>query len=215
MMKRIFMLLVVMLTLWLAGKAAKRQAQVFQVLWMLVAMTASLGTANTAKTRSIENRLNALVPVVFPNTGGTITGNVDVTGNHTVGGSVSAGNQLFVNATGSATAEIGGNAHITSTLQVDSAITSGSSISAGSQLLVNATGSAAMEIGGNGHITGGFQVDGLMQLSTGSGMPQAAPSACGSPAGLGFTTSQLLWCNSATSTINSLRSALLGGGAIS
>jgi len=209
------MLLVVMLALWLAGRAARRQAQVFQLLWVLVAMSASLGTSNTAKTRSVENRLNALVPVVFPNTGGTITGNVDVTGNHTVGGTVSAGNQLLVNASGSATAEIGGNAHITSTLQVDSAISSGSSISAGSQLLVNASGSAAMEIGGNGHITGGMQVDGVMQLSTGSGMPQSAPSSCGSPSGLGFTTSQLLWCNSATSTINSLRSAMISAGVIS
>jgi hypothetical protein len=243
-MKKLLLLGIALVAVYMGGRAVKRNAEVLQLLWALIGMTAMASTANTPKTRSVEQRLNTLVPVVFPNTGGTITGNVDVTGNHTVGG------QLLVNATGSATMEVGGNSHVTGGMQVDGNHVVGGAITTGGQVLVNtatsgatfavngnghitagmqvdgavttggqvlvnnASSGATFAVNGNGHITSGLQVDGLMQLSTGSGMPQSAPSTCGSPAGL-VTGSALTWANSATSTINSLRSAMISAGVIS
>lgn len=239
--KTLLLLGIALLAAYLGARALKRNAEVVQLLCALIGMTATASLANTPKTRSVENRLNALVPVVFPNTGGKITGNVDVTGNHTVGG------QLLVNATGSATMEVGGNAHVTSTLQVDNAVTSGTSVSAGTQILAGgasgsatmevngnghvtstlqvdgtmstganlqvntSSGSATLEVNGNGHITSGLQVGGALTTSTGGSIPQPRPSNPGSPS----STYNSAWASSVTNIVQDIINQLVAAGVLS
>ena len=64
--------------------------------------TAMASTANTAKTRSVEDRLAAHVTatapaVSFVASGGTVGGNVTVTGSHTVQGNFNAHNGISYN----------------------------------------------------------------------------------------------------------------------
>jgi hypothetical protein len=80
-----------MLAAYMGARAARRESEQLRLLWALAGLIAVASTATAPKTRSTEARLNALVPVVFPNTGGTINGNVTVNGSHTVSGTVSAG----------------------------------------------------------------------------------------------------------------------------
>lgn len=99
-MKKLLLLGIALLAVYLGGRAARKNADVLQALWVLIGMTAMAGTANTPKARSTEARLNALVPVVFPNTGGTVTGNMTVTGTHAVGSNFSAGGSVTAGTIG-------------------------------------------------------------------------------------------------------------------
>jgi hypothetical protein len=96
-LKTLLLLGIALLAAYMGGRALRRNAEVIQALWALIGMTALSGTANTPKTRSTEARLNSLVPVIFPNTGGTVNGAMTVNGTHSVNGnsnvsgSVSAG----------------------------------------------------------------------------------------------------------------------------
>lgn len=88
-MRKLLLLGLALLAAYMGGRALRRNAEVVQLLWALVGMTALTGTAGTAKSRSTEDRLSALIPKVFPNTGGTISGPVTVNGSHTVNGNMS------------------------------------------------------------------------------------------------------------------------------
>jgi hypothetical protein len=149
-MKKLLLLGLALLAVYMGGRAVKRNSEVLQLLWALVGMTALTGTANTPKARSTEDRLNNLIPVVFPNTGGTVNGSMTVTGTHTVG------TQLRVNTTGgSAAIEVAGSGHVTGGLQVDGNHVVGGSVSA----------SAGGSFGSNVHVTGGGTFTGDVILS--------------------------------------------------
>lgn len=220
-MKKLMIVLVALLALRLAGRALKGQMQTAAALWVLAGL-ASLdlnGGANTAKTRSVENRLNALVPVVFPNTGGTINGavttngnntvngNQTVTGNHTVGGQALVGG-----ASGSATLEVAGNGHVTSALEVDGNHTVGGQLSV--------TGSATVEITPGTHIGGAMQVDGNTTLSgnlNGGPVVVGGQSISGWPisagANIGTVTGSNVFITSGfVNALNSLANALTSSG---
>lgn len=206
-LKLLLLLGLALLAAHLGRKAAKANAELIQALWAVVGMVALTGTANTPKTRNVEDRLNALVPVIFPNTGGTISGPVTVNGNHTVNGTL-YGTALHVNGTGSATFEVNGNGHITSGMTVDGNHVVGGSVSAGGQVLVGgASSSATFAVNGNGHVTAGFQVDGQLVTASGSGMPVAAPSYPGSPSSSYNAAWAASVTNILTNVINDLKTA--------
>lgn len=178
-MKKISMLLLILLAMVavrMAGRAARRNADVMAALWLLLGMTATASTSGTAKSRSTEDRLNSLIPAVFPNTGGTITGSVTVNGNHNVGG------QLNVNgAGGSANVAVNGNVHATSTGQFDGGVTTS---------VVNATSGSTSEFSGGIHAAGDILSDAALRGTTlyvngqriapGQGRPAFYPVASGS-----------------------------------
>jgi hypothetical protein len=164
-------------------------------------------------------QVNGTTTTVNTTVSGTTTTDVlSVSGTGTVSGVLTANTQVLVNATGSAALEVGGDAHVTSSLQVDSAINGGTSIAAVGQVLAgNASGSATLEVNGNGHVTGGFEVDGTLTLSGGS-VPQASPSNAGS-----FTLGSLnpgssnlvTWAASVTDVLNEVIAQLVLAGVLS
>jgi hypothetical protein len=164
-------------------------------------------------------QVNGTATTVNTTVSGTTTTDVlSVSGTGTVGGTLTANTQVLVNATGSAALEVGGNAHVTSTLQVDSAINGGTSIAAVGQVLAgNASGSATLEVNGNGHVTGGLQVDGTLTLSGGS-VPQSPPSNAGSFT-LGTlnpgTSNLVAWAASVTDVLNEVIAQLVLAGVLS
>jgi hypothetical protein len=170
-MKRLILLALAMIAVWMAGRAVRRargeldgQARLMAALWSVLAMSVQLNSpANTAKTRAIEDRLNALVPQVFPNTGGTITGNVNVTGVHSAS-QVQAGG-----ASGSASIT-GTSAHFTANTQTDGTHTA-------SQVLAGGASGSASVAGTSNHFTGNTQTDG--NHSVGGGLSAGNVSSSG------------------------------------
>jgi hypothetical protein len=155
--KRLLLLGLALLALYMAGRTLKKNSEVIGLLWLLVSMTANLNTANTPKTRALEDRINALVPAVgtvtatanaaqatasaaLPLAGGTVTGSVQVNGNHSVGGAlavsgsssfsnnVTVGNQVNANnfAASGASSSYGFTSH--GNIAADSNITAGGSV---------------------------------------------------------------------------------------
>jgi hypothetical protein len=155
-MKKYLLIALALVAAYMAKRALRHENEVIKLLWVLLGTVALNSPANTAKTRSIEDRLNALIPAVFPNTGGTVNGSMTVTGNHQVNGN------LKVNtSSGSAQLEVAGNAHVTSSMQADGGFSTGGAVSAGGQVLVGgASSSATFAVAGNGHVTSDFQADG-------------------------------------------------------
>lgn len=150
-MKKLLLLGLALLAVYMAQRAVRRQAEVLQLAWALLGLTALTSTANTPKTRSTEDRLNNLIPVVFPNTGGTISGSVNVTGNHSVGGSLTGPG-------GTGTLTVGSPAHVSGAgMTVDNGITSHAGVVADGNISAGGTGSFAsdVEVGGNLRSSGG------------------------------------------------------------
>ena len=56
-MRKLLLLGLALLAVYMGGRALKRNAEVLQLLWALVGMTAMASTANTPKARSTEARL--------------------------------------------------------------------------------------------------------------------------------------------------------------
>jgi hypothetical protein len=182
-MKKVLLLAIALLAAYLAVRAVKRNAETITLLCVLIGLSATASTANSPKTRAVEDRLNTLVPQVFPNTGGTVNGSMTVTGNHTAA-NVIAQNQVLVNgASSSARLAVLGDAHITSTLAADGGLSTGGNLSASGsaslgsvatnsvnssgQVLVNgASSGAAFAVNGDAHITSTATIDG--GVSTGS-----------------------------------------------
>lgn len=169
-MKKLFLLGLALLAVYMGGRAAKRNAEVLQLLWVLIGMTATLNGAGTAKSRSTEQRLNDLIPAVFPNTGGTITGNVTVTGSHTVDGGMAAGSLSVNGASGSATVAVSGNIHASSTVQADggvntTAVSASGGVSAGSLSVNGGSGGATVAVAGSVHASSTGQFDGGVTTS--------------------------------------------------
>jgi hypothetical protein len=207
-MKRLLLLGLALLAVYMGDRALRRNAEVLQMLWALIGMTAMAGTANTPKNRSVENRLNALVPVVFPNTGGTVTGNMVVTGTHSVGSNASVGGSVSVGTVGT----FGGDVILSGEISNPSGtLTTNGNHSVTGQLLVNASGSATMEIGGNGHVTGGLTVGGGIVTSTGGSIPQPRPSNPGSPS----STYNSAWASSVTNIVQDIINQLVAAGVLS
>lgn len=159
-MRKWLLLAVALAAVYMGGRAARRNAEVLQLLWVLIGMTATAGTAGTAKSRSTEDRLGALIPKVFPNTGGTISGSVTVAGNHNVGGQLNVGG-----AGGSATVAVAGNVHATSAGQFDGGVTTGAGVSAGSVNVGGSGSSATVAVSGNVHASSAGQFDGGVTTS--------------------------------------------------
>jgi cytoskeletal protein CcmA (bactofilin family) len=161
-MKKILFLLVAVLALRAAGRAATRNAQAASLLWMLIAATANAGTANTPKSRSTEQRLANLIPVVFPNTGGTITGNVTVQGSHTVTGSVQAGGNMTVSGNHTvggalsvqATSSFANDLNIGNQVNANNFAASGAASSHGFTSHGNVAADSDVNAGGNVNATG-------------------------------------------------------------
>lgn len=144
-MKKLLLLGLALLAVYMGGRAVKRNSEVLTLLWVLIGMTATASTAGTAKSRSTEDRLNGLIPVVFPNTGGTISGNVtvngahavngnmSVSGSHTVGGNAAVGGSLFGPGGSSGnTLTVGSPTHFNGVgITADNGITSHAGLSAG------------------------------------------------------------------------------------
>jgi len=144
-MRKIVLLLLVVLAVRMAGRAVKRNSEVIALLWVLIGMTASVSTAGTAKSRSTEDRLNGLIPKVFPNTGGTVTGSMTVNGNHFVGGS------LFGGSGSGSTLTVGSPTHVSGAgMTVDNGLTSHANVAADG----NVTAGGNMSVSGN-HTVGG------------------------------------------------------------
>jgi hypothetical protein len=156
-MKKLFLLLLAILAVRLAGRAARQNVQLMAALWLLVGMSANLNASSDPKTRLVESRLNALVPVVFPNTGGTISGNVNVTGTHNVNSDLTVGGNA--NGAGGGTLHNSGGFHSSGTVQADSQLVS-PNVHATTQMLVNgASTSSALGIAGDTHGSGSGQFD--------------------------------------------------------
>lgn len=118
---KIVLLMLAILAVKMAGRALKRDAEVIAALWTLVGLTAQVNTANTPKARSTEARLNALVPVVFPNTGGTVNGSMTVTGNHVVEGTMDVSGAL--SGAGGGAIENSSGMHTSGNMVVDGTLT--------------------------------------------------------------------------------------------
>lgn len=202
MVKKLLLLFVALVALRMASRAAARNAQAASLLWMLACATANLG-ANTAKSRSTEDRLNNLIPVVFPNTGGTINGSVTVTGTH-------AANQVLAGGASSSASVAGTSAHFTGNAQVDGTHGAG-------QVLVNgASSSAAIAANGDAHMTGVVQGDG--GLSTGGNVSAGGGVTANQVIIGGASTTAALGAPSAhisALAVNSLNGGSLPLGAVS
>ena len=209
-MKKLLLLGIALLAAYIGARAVKRNAEAIQLICGLIGMTAlSTSLANTPKTRSVEDRLNALIPQVFPNTGGTVNGSVNVTGNHTVGGTLSV--------TSSSTSEYTGGIHSAGTVEADGGVTASSVSSTGtatseysggihsagvveadggiSTTTVTATGTGTSEFSGGIHSAGVIQADAELivsgqRIAPGQGQPAGYP-AVGSPSTAGLAT----YCN--------------------
>lgn len=169
-MKKLLLICLALLAVKMAGRAATRNAEVMAALWLLLGMTATLNGAGTAKSRSTEQRLNDLIPAVFPNTGGTVTGSMTVTGSHTVNGGVSAGSLSVNGGSGGATVAVSGNIHASSTGQFDggvstSSVSSSGGVSAGSLSVNGGSGGATVAVAGSVHASSTGQFDGGLNTS--------------------------------------------------
>lgn len=159
--KNLILLAMTMLAVWAAGRAARRAgaelsgyAQLTAALWTVLAMSLQLNSPqNTAKTRAVEERLNALVPVVFPNTGGTINGNVNVNGTHTA-------NQVLAGGVSSGASVAGTNNHFTGSTQTDGNHTVGGQVASGSVNVGGSGSGATVAVNGNVHASSTGQFDG-------------------------------------------------------
>jgi hypothetical protein len=60
--RNLFLLILALLAVRMAGRAAKHQAALSGVLWVLIGQAAMAGNAGTAKSRATEARLNTLMP---------------------------------------------------------------------------------------------------------------------------------------------------------
>ena len=103
-------------------------------LLVLIWGSAMASTANTAKTRAVETRLNAQVVAVAPainlvNNGGTIGGNVTVNGSHTVTGNmgVYGGTTLVGSSSCSSNFTVGGSHTVNGNMGVQGGSLVGSS----------------------------------------------------------------------------------------
>lgn len=171
------------------------------------AWVALSGASTAAKARSTEDRLTALIPTVFPRTGGTISGSVTVTGNHAVSGQVSA-NTLSV----SGNASTGGSHTVNGTLTASSGVLAASLHSTGNVQVdgahtVNGTLTTFSGIeGASSHVTGNAQVDGQVstyQLYVNGSRLNMVQSAGGWPMSSGQA-----WGPSVVNVLNQLKSAL-------
>jgi hypothetical protein len=159
-MKKLILLFIALLAVRMAGRALRRQSEVTQLLWVLIGMTATASTTGTAKSRSTEARLNGLIPVVFPNTGGTISGSVNVTGNHNVGGSLNGPG-------GSGTLSIGTPAHVNGNgMTVDGTLTTHNTLSA----------DGSLSVGGNASVSGNHSVGGSLTGGGGGTLTIGSPA---------------------------------------
>jgi hypothetical protein len=123
------------------------------VLLAAFAWVAMSGASVAAKARSTEDRVNNLIPVVgaaataaanaYPKTGGTISGNVTVTGSHTVNGQINSN-----------TLSVSGNATTSGNHTVHGSLISDNNVSAGGQV------SGGSFSGGSIHVSGNAQADG-------------------------------------------------------
>lgn len=145
--------------------------------WALMTLLAAFawvalsGATVAAKARSTEDRLTAVIPTIFPNTGGTISGNVTVNGthtvngNHTVSGTIASGGNVQVGSllTGAGGGTVGAaSLHSNGIILADSALNSNGSMSV--------SGSAS--VGGNHTVSGTIASGGNVQvgnLLTGGG----------------------------------------------
>jgi len=175
MMKKWLLLGVALLAAYIGTRAVKRNAEVIQLVCALIGMTAAAGLAGTPKTRSVEHRLNALIPTVFPNTGGTVTGPVTATGP--------------VGSTGSGTSEFTGGIHSAGVVEADGGVTT---------TTVTATGAGTSEFTGSIHAAGTIEADTELivsgqRIAPGQGQPAGYP-VVGSPstAGLGTLCNEII-----------------------
>jgi hypothetical protein len=146
---KILLLLFALIALRLAARAARHQAEVAAMAWALICTIAAGSLASTPKTRSVEMRLNSLLPVVFPNTGGTVNGSINVTGNHAVGGSLNGPN-------GTGTLTIGTPAHVNGNgMTVDGALNTHNNFTADGNV-----SAATMSVTGNHTVGGTLSVTG-------------------------------------------------------
>lgn len=169
---KLLLILLAILAVRMAGRALKHNAEVTAALWLLLGMTAAVSTAGTAKSRSTEDRLNSLIPSVFPNTGGTVNGSMTVTGNHQVGG------QLLGPTGSGSTLTVGSPTHFSGVaMTVDNGLTSHGGVSADG----NVTAGGNMGVSGN-HAVGGSLTGGG---GSGSTLTVASPTHF---SGVGLTT---------------------------
>lgn len=204
-------------------------AALFVALFVYLFVTAGVVT-NTSKTRAVESRLSALETVTFPNTGGTISGNVTVTGTHTVNGNTQVGG--YITGSGGGTLENNSSIHTSGILQADGqvstanvystggstnefsgAIHTASVLQADSQVVAaGGSGGAAVEAGGGGmHTSGNMVADGSMtttdlyvsgqRIAPGQGAPGGYPIAQNTP-----------WENQVINVINGIVGGLIAAG---
>lgn len=180
-MKRLLLLGLALLAVYMGGRAARRNAEVLNLLWVLIGLTATASTAGTAKSRSTEDRLSALIPKVFPNTGGTISGPVTVNGSHTVNGSMSV--------SGSHT--VGGQVNA-NTLSVAGAGTTNGFTSHGG-IVADGSIAAGGNVSGNQGVFGSLLSVSGQRIAPGQGTPPGYP-VVGSPstAGLGNLVNEII-----------------------
>lgn len=169
--------------LWLHGVAG------FVALSVFVLISLNISASNVAsKTRAVEQRVSSLEGMTFPNTGGTVNGNVAVTGNHSVGG--------YITGSGGGTLENNSSIHTSGTLQADTQVATYN---------VNSTGSSTNEFTGGIHTASNMVVDGT--LSAGNLAPGQStgdwiwPVSHGTP-----------WENQIIDGLNAMASALKNSG---
>lgn len=171
--KALFLLGIALLAAWIAVRAVKRNTEVVTLLCVLIGLNATAGLANTPKTRSVENRLNSLIPVVYPNTGGPINGPVTVNGTHAVNGNASvSGSHTVGGQINAGTLATSGPA-TTYGLTVHGGIGADSSIGAGG----NVTASGSLN-GGQLYVSG-------QRIAPAQGTPGGYPMATNTPWGPG------------------------------
>jgi hypothetical protein len=202
-MKRLILIVLALLAVRMAGRAVKQNAEVMAGLWLLLGMTATLNGAGTAKSRSTEQRLNDLIPAVFPNTGGTVSGNMTVAGNHTVAGNVSVGSSL-VGPTGSgSTLTVGSPAHFSGVgITADNGVTSHANVAADGNVTA----------GGNMSVSGNHSVGGQLLGPGGGTLTVGSPTHF---SGSGLTTDSTLTSHgSVVADVNVQAAGTLSGGVL-
>lgn len=130
-------------------------------IYGLVVLGATGG--NTAKSYTTEQRLNNLVPIIFPNTGGQINGNVNVSGTHSA-------NQIYAGGTSGGSASVTGTtAHFTSNTQTDGNHAIGGDANVSGQVNASAVAAsgAMSSFGFTSH--GGLSADGTLSAANFSG----------------------------------------------
>lgn len=173
-MKKLMLIALAVLAAYMAKRAVRREAEVVKLLWVLLSMVA-LDSASSPKTRAVEARLNAIIPTIFSNQGGTIGGNVIVNGTHTVNGNMNVSgshnvsgqvNAGSVSVSGPATS-FGFTSH--GSVSADSNVSAGGSVHASgsgqfdsgvSTPNVNSNGGSTNEFSGAIHTGGNLVADG-------------------------------------------------------